>query len=406
MLGNSFALGALALRVRNTFRQCIPYAEREDYLLSLPMNYPSRRRQRLLRSLKDEKLDAFLVTNPLNVGYLTGFTGDSSFLIVSPKRTILVSDTRFAIQLVEDCPDLEAAIRGHDKTTWREAVDVLAKLGMRSVGVESAHLTIANLDNLKEMQPTLNFVPKSHIVEHLRIIKDPPEIEAIREAIGYGSRAFAMLKAMLAPADSEKQIADALDGYIRRAGGHGTSFETIAAIGDRSALPHAPPTARRVEEADFFLLDWGAMGALYTSDLTRMVRSPFFSERRGRQRVESRLEKIYTVVLQAQARAIAAVRPGTNAKDVDAAARSFIADAGFGNQFNHGLGHGIGLQVHEAPDIRSTSNDVLQAGMVFTIEPGIYIPGFAGVRLEDNILVTADGCEVLSAGVPKEWHDL
>ena len=370
------------------------------------MNYPSRRRQRMLRSIKEEKLDAFLVTHPLNVAYLTGFTGGSSFLIVSLKRTILVSDTRFEIQLKEECPDLEAAIRGHNKTTWHEATDALAKLGMRSIGVESAHLTVADLDNLKELQPTLNFVPKCNIVEHLRIVKDPPEIEAIREAIGYGSRALAMLKAMLAPADSEKQIADALDGYIRRAGGHGSSFETIAAIGDRSALPHAPPTARRVEEADFFLLDWGAMGSLYTSDLTRIVRSPFFPERRGRQRVESKLEKIYTVVLQAQARAIAAVRPGVNAKDVDAAARSFIAEAGFGNEFNHGLGHGIGLQVHEAPDIRSTSNDVLQSGMVFTIEPGIYIPGFGGVRLEDNILVTTDGCEVLSGTVNKDWESI
>jgi Xaa-Pro aminopeptidase len=367
------------------------------------MNQPIRRRQRLLRRLKEEKLDAFLVTTPLNVAYLTGFTGGSSFLLLTSQRALLVSDARFTIQIAEECPELEAAIRGHNKTTWREAADALTKLGVRSVGVESQHLTVANLDNLVELAPTLQFAPKVGLVESLRAIKDTTEVEAIRSAVRYGERAFAMLKAMLAPHDTEKELADALEGYVRRAGGHGTSFETIVAVGDRSALPHRPPSDRRIEAADFFLVDWGAKGPLYTSDITRVVRSPFFPDRPGRRRVESKLEKIYTVVLQAQARAIAAVRPGAAAKDVDAAARKFIAQAGYGNEFNHGLGHGIGLQVHEAPDIRETSKDVLQPGMVFTIEPGVYLPGFGGVRIEDDVLVTPDGCEVLSSGVAKEW---
>jgi Xaa-Pro aminopeptidase len=367
------------------------------------MNDFVRRRQRFLRVLKEEKLHAFLVTNPLNVSYLTGFTGEGSFLIVAPKKLILVSDTRFTIQIAEECPDLETSIRGPGKTTWQQAADVISKLGLGSIGVESQHLTLANHDLLEELAPAVDFVPKRGLAERLRAVKDPSEIEAIREAIGYGRRAFTMLKALLAPSDTEKEIADAVDGYIRRAGGCGTSFQTIVAIGDRSALPHCPPSNRRIEEADFFLLDWGARGPLYTSDLTRVVRSPFFLDRRGRGRVESKLEKIYTVVLQAQARALAAVRPGAAVKDVDAAARSFIAQAGFEKEFNHGLGHGIGLQVHEAPDIRSTSTEVLQPGMVFTLEPGIYLRNFGGVRLEDNILVTPDGSEVLSAGVANEF---
>jgi Xaa-Pro aminopeptidase len=364
------------------------------------MNFPALRRSRLLQSIEQAKLDAFLITNPLNVHYLTGFTGDSSFVIVSPARSILVSDARFGIQIAQDCPDLESAIRGHNKTTWQEAADALGKLGFRSVGVESQHLTVANFDHLKDILPSIDLVAKKNFVEALRIIKDDPEIAAIRAAIGYGERAFALLKANLSPQQTEKELADALDGYIRRAGGHGTSFETIVAVGDRSALPHAMPTDRRLEESPFFLLDWGAMGTRYTCDLTRIIRLPY-SSAEERQRVETRLEKIYTVVLKAQERAIAAVRPGVAAKDVDSAARSFIEEAGFGNEFNHGLGHGIGLQIHEAPDIRSTSVDVLQAGMVFTIEPGIYVPGFGGVRLEDDILVTPDGCEVLSASVAR-----
>ncbi len=367
------------------------------------MHYPARRRQRLLRLLKDEKLGAFLITNPLNVAYLTGFTGGASFVLITPKRAILISDTRFSIQIEFECPDIETAIRGHNKTTWQEAAEVIAKLGLSEVGVESQHLTMANFDMLKELAPTVDFVAKKGIVESLRMIKDAPEIAAIREAIGYSQRALTMLQAMLSPRDTEKELADALDAYARRAGAHGMGFETIVAIGDRSALPHCPPSQRRIEEADFFLVDWGAKGPLYISDLTRVIRSPFFPEGKARQRVESRLRKIYTVVLQAQARAIAAVRPGVPAKDVDAAARSYIKEAGYGKEFNHGLGHGIGLQVHEAPDIREISKDVLQEGMIFTIEPGIYLPGFGGVRIEDNVLVTADGCEVLSAGVAKEF---
>ena len=370
------------------------------------MNHLERRRQRLLRLLNDEKLDAFLITNPLNVAYLTGFTGGASFVLVTPKRLILISDARFSIQIAEECPDLETAIRGHNKTTWQLAAEVIAKLGLKEVGVESQHLTVANFDMLKELAPTIAFAGRKNLVESLRMIKDAPEIAAIREAIGFGQRALTMLQAMLSPRDTEKELADALDGYVRRAGGHGMGFETIVAIGDRSALPHCPPSQRRIEEADFFLVDWGAKGPLYTSDLTRVIRSPFFPDRKARQRVESKLQKIYTVVLQAQARAIAAVRPGAAAKDVDAAARSTIEQAGYGKEFDHGLGHGIGLQVHEAPDIRETSKDVLQEGMVFTIEPGIYLPGFGGVRIEDDVLVTAEGCEVLSSQVAKEWHDL
>lgn len=366
------------------------------------MNYPSRRRQYFLRLLKGEKLDAFFVTNPLNVQYLTGFTGGSSFLILTPKRAILVSDTRFTIQIAEECPDLETAIRGHNKTSWEEAADVLNKLGISSVGIEAQHLSVAQYDKLHEAISSVELVSKVGLVESLRAVKDAPETAAIREAINYGQRAFAMMLACLSPDDTEKKLADALDSYIRRAGGSGTSFETIVAMDDRSALPHAPLSNRRLDESSFMLVDWGARGPHYTSDLTRVIRSPF-ADHKPRGRVESKLQKIYTVVLQAQAKAIAAVRPGAAAKDVDIAARSFIAKAGFEKEFNHGLGHGIGLQVHESPDIRSTSVDVLRPGMIFTLEPGIYLPGIGGVRLEDNVLVTPDGCEVLSASVPKEF---
>jgi Xaa-Pro aminopeptidase len=371
------------------------------------MDHLTRRRAELARALKAGELDALLVSDPLNVAYLCGFTGGDSFLVLAPRRAILVSDDRYAGQIRDECPALEAHLRPHNQTTHEAVAEVLAGLKVRSVGVESAHLTLAEFETLKELAPALNWSPRKDLVEALRSIKDDSEIAQIREAIAIAARALTMLRAMLRPKDIEKELADALDGYIRRAGGRGSAFPPIVAAGERSALPHCPPTDRLVAESDFLLVDWGAQGRLYQSDLTRVIRMPAprsTASRAKRGRVETRLQKVYTIVLQAQARAIAAVRPGVAAKDVDAAARSFIAAAGYGPHFTHGLGHGIGLQTHEAPRVRENSTDVLRAGMVLTIEPGIYLPGWGGVRIEDDVLVTDDGCEVLSAAVPKEWE--
>jgi Xaa-Pro aminopeptidase len=367
------------------------------------MDIIADRRQKLARSIAEAGIDALLVSRPQNVTYLTGFTGDASFVIITPSKAVLVSDTRFTIQIQQECPGLEASIRSYNKTTAQEAADVLTKLGIRSVGVESTHLSLAAFETFKNLAPALDWVGKKGLVEQLRAIKDPTEIAAIQEAVRIAEHAFEMFRAKLEPCATEKTLVDSLDGLIRQAGGTCNAFSTIVAIGDRSALPHCPPTNRRLEEADFLLVDWGAVGPQYQSDLTRVIRSPFPSSRKDRDRVESKLEKIYTVVLQAQARAIAAIRGGVAVKEVDAAARGFIADAGYGENFNHGLGHGIGLVTHEAPDIRSTSEDVLQPGMIVTVEPGIYLPDFGGVRLEDDVLVTETGCEVLSQ-LRKDWE--
>jgi Xaa-Pro aminopeptidase len=373
------------------------------------MEHLKRRRAELARSLRPAGLDSLLVSDPLNVAYLSGFTGGDSFLVLTPRRAILVSDHRYAGQIEDECPDLETHLRPHNQTTHQAVANVLSGLKVRSVGVESAHLTLAEFETLQELAPALEWSPRKHLVEALRAIKDDSEIEQIREAIDMAARAFTMLRAMLSPKDTEKELADALDGYVRRAGGRGSPFSPIIAAGERSALPHCPPTDRVVSESNFLLVDWGAQGRLYQSDLTRVLRMPARPAKAVRARggrVETRLQKVYTIVLQAQARAIAAVRPGADAKDVDAAARSFIAAAGYGPHFTHGLGHGIGLQTHEAPRVRENSTDVLRAGMVITIEPGIYLPGWGGVRIEDDVLVTEDGCEVLSAAVPKEWEDV
>src|SRR5262245_19007305 len=362
----------------------------------------ARRRTDLGLSVRSAGIDALLVARPCNVSYLTGFTGDSSFCLAMPDRAILVSDDRFRTQIETECPDLEAHIRGHNRNTYQAAGDVVTNLGLTNVGVEATGVTLEAYEKLKAECRSATLVGQTGLVEKLPEVKDETELAAIRRAIRVAEQGFAALRATMAPTDSEKELADHLDGYVRRAGGDGMAFPTIVGVGDRSALPHCPLSERRVLEAAFLLVDWGAKAGLYHSDLTRVIWAPGGAARGG---VESELRKVYTVVLEAQTRAIAALRPGVSVKEVDAAARGHIAAAGYGDHFTHGLGHGIGLEVHEAPAVRSNSDDVLRAGMVVTIEPGIYLPGFGGVRIEDDVLITPDGAEVLTS-VPRGWDSM
>jgi Xaa-Pro aminopeptidase len=363
------------------------------------MDQHGLRRDRALRNLRDEGLAALLVSSPVNVTYLTGFTGDSSYLLLSPDRTLLVSDGRFTTQLAEECPGLDMHIRPPSRTVQEVAGELLAKLGPRAVGFESGHLTVADLETLRAAAPAVSWKGARDRVERLRAVKDEGEVRQIREAVRIAERAFAMFRAVLRPADTEKELCDALEALVRRAGGSGTSFPPIVAVGPRSALPHAPPTAKTVAESDLLLIDWGASGALYKSDLTRLLltrkNSPFLP----------RLEEIHGVVLRAQAAALRALRPGVKAAEVDAAARAVIAAAGHGDRFPHGLGHGLGLQIHEAPFFKPGNDAVVEAGMVVTVEPGLYVPDWGGVRIEDDVLVTPDGCEVLTS-VPRDLASL
>ncbi len=352
------------------------------------IDHAAQRRQRLIRQVRDEGIDTLLVSNPINVTYLTAFSGDSSFLIIGPRRTMLVSDARFTEQLAEECPGLATHIRPPAKNVFQATAEVLAKLGVRDVGFESSHLTVADLETFTGLAKSIRWKPGRDRVEKMRAVKDPSEVLQIRQAIGIAERAFAMFRAMLRAEDSEKDLSDQLEYYIRRAGGRCSSFPSIIAIGERAALPHAPPTDRRVGTAEILLIDWGASGTFYKSDLTRVIAT---------RKISPKLEKVYRLVLTAQERAIAAIRPGAKAHDIDAEARTTITDAGFGQFFGHGLGHGIGLQVHEAPAVRQNSETILEPGMVVTVEPGIYLPGWGGVRIEDDVLVTPEGCEVLTS---------
>jgi Xaa-Pro aminopeptidase len=367
------------------------------------MDHHAVRREKLARVLSEEGLDALLVSNPVNVTYLTGFTGDSSFVVLTPGRAVLLSDPRYVGQIADECPGLETYIRTPTVKIHEAAAAVLGKLGVRAAGCESAGLTLAEAEALHAAAPELDFRPAADRVERLRVVKDASEVAEIRQAVAIAERAFAAFCALLRPDDCEKDLADALEGHVRRCGGTASAFPPIVAVGERAALPHCPPTARRVCEAGLLLVDWGACGpGQYKSDLTRVLDT----HRKATSLPPGpRLADVHAVVLAAQQAAIRAVRPGVAAKEVDAAARGVIDAAGYGGHFGHGLGHGIGLQVHEAPAVRQLSETVLAPGMVFTVEPGVYLPGWGGVRIEDDVLVTPDGCEVLTR-VPRELEAL
>ena len=364
------------------------------------MDHHAARRDRLRPVLAAEGIDALLVTSGHNVTYLTGFTGDSSFVVLTPNRVVLVSDPRYVGQIGDECPELETHIRPVSRKLHEAVGDVLTGLGVRRVGCESS-LSLAEFEALREAAPLIDWKPAADRVEKLRAIKDEVEIASIREAVDIAERAFAVFRGLLSPDDTEKSLADAMDHYVRRCGGVGCSFPPIVAVGERAALPHCPPTSRRVCESGLLLVDWGAVSSgLYRSDLTRVLPT----HRKGSS-MGDRLASIHALVLRAQEAAIRAVRPGAVCMDVDAAARAVIADGGHGDHFGHGLGHGVGLQIHEAPAVRPLSETVLEPGMVITIEPGIYLPGWGGVRLEDDVLVTPDGHEVLTR-VPKDLESL
>jgi Xaa-Pro aminopeptidase len=368
-----------------------------------PMDYMGNRRTNLLKAIRPAGVESMLVTQEANVQYLTGFNGGSSYCFVNPKQVTLITDERFSEAIKEDFPTLDAHVRPHHQTTPEAAAEYITKSGFKSVGFEADHISLSQLEFFKSACPKINFVPIGNEIEKLRSIKDASEVERIRAAVRAAERAFAMFKATLREQDSEREMANNIDKYLRRAGANGSPFDVIVAVGARGALPHATPGDLTLGEHSKVLVDFGAdMG--YKSDFTRTLKSPFPvapNRKNKMERIGYSLEEIHAVVLAAQDAAIQTIRAGVPAKEVDAAARRVLQKSGYEQFFNHGLGHGIGLEVHELPRIRQNSTCILEAGNVITIEPGVYIPGWGGVRIEDMFVVTRDGCIPLTT-VSKE----
>jgi Xaa-Pro aminopeptidase len=360
------------------------------------MSRYAARRDKLRRSLRKAGVDALLVTNFTNVTYLTGFSGDDSYLLLFAKGEVLVSDPRYTTQINEECPGLEASIRPPGVGMVEGVAQIAKRARVGKLGVEASSVTVGVRDSIASELPKTTLTSTCDLVENLRLIKDRDEVAEIRRAIWYAERAFNVLRASLRQERTEKEVADELENQIRLYGAKGCSFPSIVAVGARAALPHARPTDQKIGADDFVLVDWGADGGLYKSDLTRVLVTG---------RISPKLERVYRVVLSAQEQAIAAIRPGQSCHEVDQVARQVIAAAGFGRNFGHGLGHGIGLDIHEAPRLAANQHLKLEPGMVVTVEPGIYLPGWGGVRIEDDVLVTKDGCQILTT-LGKQWEDV
>ncbi len=336
-----------------------------------------------------------LVTDEKNVRYLSGFTGDSSYLLVQPSGTTILSDGRYETQIASECGSLARVIRPPGQLLSDLTQSVLNDLGGKRVGIEADQMSLASYRSLAEKCVTVELVETSGVVEKQRMIKDEEEIRITRQAVRIAERAFASLVPMLTAGWSERAIAHELEAKMRFLGAEGCSFAPIVAAGAAGALPHYHPSGAIIGDATSLLIDWGAFYHGYASDLTRTLH---------RQNVSDDFRRSYHAVLNAQLAAIDAIGPGVAAKEVDAVARGVLESAGMGDAFKHGLGHGIGLQIHESPRMSSISEETLATGMIITVEPGVYFEGAFGIRIEDDVLVTDTGHEVLSR-LPKGLDD-
>jgi Xaa-Pro aminopeptidase len=331
-------------------------------------------------------LDALVVQSLPNIRYLTGFTGSSGLLVLRPQDAVLVTDYRYASQAPREVGNA-ARVEIDQVNVWERLKRVMLE---RPPGVGAFEAHVATVKDRERLEGfgLARWEPTSDLVERLRMVKDPGEVAAIRAAASLATEALAATLATIRPGDTEFAIAARLEAALRQRGSEWHPFPTIAASGPRAALPHAGTSGRAVERGEWLLLDFGAQVDGYCADLTRTVVVGARADERQRQ--------VYETVRQAQRRALDHVQAGMTGREADQLAREVIAQRGFGDAFGHSLGHGLGLEVHEAPRLSATAEAALPAGAVVTIEPGIYLPGWGGVRLEDDVHLAAEGPELLS----------
>jgi Xaa-Pro aminopeptidase len=343
---------------------------------------------RLRSSMREHGLDALLVTSLPNVRYLTRFTGSSGLCLVSRRNAWFVTDGRYSAQSEHEVVGWRRIV---SDSTLFDALDTRGLVaGLRNVGVEGDHLSYSLVLQLRRRFKRVRFLPTRDLVEDLALTKESGEIAEIRRAIRITERVYGEILRLIRPGVSERDIAAEISFRQKRYGADRDAFEPIVASGPRSALPHARPTGRKMRRGDLVVLDFGSVVRGYGSDLTRTVcvgDAP------------AKARRMHAVVLEAQRRAIAVARPGIAVRELDGVARSSIVSAGY--RFPHALGHGLGLRAHERPWISRLGRDVLREGNVVTIEPGVYVPGYGGVRIEDDVLITGSGCRVLTH-VPRE----
>ena len=356
------------------------------------MDYKGRQR-RLREVLPTQHLDVLLITHPPNVHYLCGFTGSAGALVISESKSVFFTDGRYTEQARSEVQGPKTVISR--KGPLAAAAEWLANnrrglagSGKCRVGFEAERLSVSGRKRLGAVLPAGFLLREAQpLVEQARMIKEPEEIDRIREAVLLGASLFDCALKTIRPGTKETEVAAEMEYAARRAGAEAMAFETIVAAGQRSALPHGRASTAAIPPQGFVVCDFGVILAGYCSDMTRTVHVGRPVEDAG---------KIYEAVREAQQAAAAAVRPGVSVGEVDRAARKLLQNKGFGRYFTHSTGHGVGLEVHEAPRVAAGQTERLRQGMVITIEPGAYIPGRWGVRIEDMVVVTQGGCEVLT----------
>jgi Xaa-Pro aminopeptidase len=352
------------------------------------------RQTKLFAAVERQKLDALIVTHLPNVRYLCGFTGSAGVLLACA-RPLFFTDGRYSEQAAAQVVGARVSIA--KKGAVPALAAAVAKLRLKRVGIESEHLTVAQLQELeKALGKAVKLIPVAGTVENLRVEKDDTEIQRLRHAVEVSSRLFRPLLKCMHCGTTEVAVAAKLEAMARKAGAERMSFETIVASGERSALPHGIASAAQLPKQGFVVLDYGIVLDGYCSDMTRTVHL-------GKASAEAR--RLYLAVLDAQQAAIGVVRAGATAGDVDQAARKELKRARLDKYFTHSTGHGVGLEIHEPPRLAVGSDTILRPGMVITIEPGVYLPGKCGIRIEDMLLVTERGYDVLTP-VGKELLEL
>lgn len=344
-----------------------------------------KRNENLRKELQMKSSDAVLITSPENRFYLSGFKGSSGVLLITQEKNYLLTDFRYMDQAREEAPDFE--IINHERNIYPVIMSYVKKHIIQKLGIEFGKLAVQDFKEIENLNPSLKLFNCEEAVYKLRMIKDQEEIGYFKKGIALCDQAFDHILSFIRPGMSEKELGLELEFFMRRGGADGIKENHVIASGERSSLPHGQATERIIKKGDFVKMDIGAKINGYYTDFTRTV---VIGEPSEKQR------EIYNIVRQAQEVALEAIGPGKVCSELDHLARSVIAKAGYGENFGHSLGHSIGLAVHESPAMRATDHTILEPGMVITVEPGIYIPGFGGVRIEDFIVITEDGYENLT----------
>ena len=349
-----------------------------------------KRIARLRKELEKRNVDGILITHSSNRRYITGFTGSAGHVIITQNDAFLVTDFRYIDQATEQAPDF--MIVNQESSMIDKLKELVNQTGIHTLGFEQDFVTYSQYKLLEEKLHPVTLTPLSQVIEPLRMVKDEQEIELIRKAASIADQAFSHILKVIKPGMREAEVALELEYKMRQLGAQGPSFDTIVASGFRSALPHGVASEKVIESGDFVTMDFGAIYQGYVSDITRTIVVG---------KVDQKQRDIYNIVLEAQLNGVNHVKAGMTGKEADALTRDIISRYGYGEYFGHSTGHGIGLDVHEGPGLATKSEIVLQPGMVVTVEPGIYISKFGGVRIEDDVLITKEGCEILTHS-PKE----